>query len=364
MEHIEAPATIINQSMRKDGSKAWVAWTNKRVDDEVGRPKEIQCTGVDITAKHLAEVESERSVSLLRATLDSTADAILVVDMKSQIQAYNQRFVDLWNLGSEVFEGGDDRHLLKRVLEQVDEPRAFLDRVEELYSCPERSAEDIIRLRNGRTYRRTSNPQTIEGRIVGRVWSFHDITTATKAEQALAEREALLNAIYQSTTMGIVVAGKDHLIKEANQAFLNMLDHSLEEIRSKRVEDITFAEDRDKDSEPLLRMGKGELGSYQTEKRYVRRDGSPVWGRTTVAPLRSTNGGSRYLIATIENIDEQKKIQERLSQEEGIFDTLAQKLSERHAGRLRPWPAVHPGRWTGIGLVRPEPRDHGGEDRR
>jgi PAS domain S-box-containing protein len=130
-----------------------------------------------------------RSLSLLRAAIDSTADGILVVDRAGRVSAHNRRFAEMWGLGALLGAGGDDAAALAAVHAQLRDPEAFLARVRTLYGMPEAESFDALDLRDGRVFERTSQPQRVGGRVVGRVWCFRDVTDRRRAE---LERDRLL----------------------------------------------------------------------------------------------------------------------------------------------------------------------------
>lgn len=133
--------------------------------------------------------ELARFLSLLHSSLESTADGLLVVDRKGHITATNQRFAELWRIPQAILENGDDVRARAFVREQVVDPEAFVSRVEYLYAHPELESEDEVHLMDGRVFHRVSRPQRLGEEIVGRVWSFRDITIRRRAE---AERDRLL----------------------------------------------------------------------------------------------------------------------------------------------------------------------------
>jgi len=87
---------------------------------------------------------------LLQATLESTHDAILVVDLDGAWVLYNQQFVDLWNITYEVIVARDDSAALSYVVDQVEDADGFMNKARELYATPESSSFDIIRLKDGK----------------------------------------------------------------------------------------------------------------------------------------------------------------------------------------------------------------------
>jgi PAS domain S-box-containing protein len=148
----------------------------------------------DVTEQRQAEVERGRSLSLLEATLESTADGVLVVDSHGRITSYNQKFAALWRIPEPVLVSRDRERMMAGVLDQLKEPERFLDKIRELYSQPESESFDTLRFRDGRIYERYSLPQRRLGEVVGRVWSFRDVTERARAEQEMARLVAILDA--------------------------------------------------------------------------------------------------------------------------------------------------------------------------
>ncbi|TRZ77795.1 MAG: PAS domain S-box protein, partial [Deltaproteobacteria bacterium] len=133
-----------------------------------------------------AEEALESSLSLLSASLESTADGILIVDTKGKIEQWNQKFTDMWKIPEEVISSRDAEKAINHILTQLADPEQFVAKVRKLYEQPEESSFDQIEFSDGRVFERYSQPQKIENNIVGRVWSFRDITQRRQAEQEMA----------------------------------------------------------------------------------------------------------------------------------------------------------------------------------
>lgn len=147
----------------------------------------------DITDRLQAQEDLERSLSLLQATLESTADGILVVDMNGRIVSFNQKMAEMWGIPPEVLASGDDQRAIEIALGRLRDPDTFLEKVRALYALPDEASFDVLELRDGRTFERYSQPQRIGDASVGRVWSFRDITEQKRAElqaRALVREQA------------------------------------------------------------------------------------------------------------------------------------------------------------------------------
>ena len=99
-------------------------------------------TITDITEKKQAQAALEESLSLYKATLESTADGILVVDLHGRMVSWNQKFKEMWRLPEEINATGMMIAALAFVLDQLVDPQGFLQKVRELYAQPAAESSD------------------------------------------------------------------------------------------------------------------------------------------------------------------------------------------------------------------------------
>ena len=146
---------------------------------------------IENQARLYTEKQFQQAISLLNATLDATADGILVVSTEGRISSCNRRFLEMWGIDCMSAVGCRDEDLLARALPQLQNSAEFLAKVKELYSSPEAISFDVLHLKDGRTFERYSQPQRIGNRVVGRVWSFRDVTQARHLEQELRQSQKM-----------------------------------------------------------------------------------------------------------------------------------------------------------------------------
>ena len=136
---------------------------------------------LDITRQKRAELEIKKSLSLLQATLDSTDDAILVVDERGKIGSYNRSLVEMWRVPEEIAVTHDTDALMAHLVGQVADPGEFAKKVMGLNPRHEQASSGTVKLKDGRVLERTSKPQKVGGRAVGTVWNFRESAHAAPA---------------------------------------------------------------------------------------------------------------------------------------------------------------------------------------
>jgi PAS domain S-box-containing protein len=160
----------------------------------------------DVTERRRVETELEFKNIVLATEQENSLDAILIVDENAMITSYNRRFVELWKIPDEALRSGKDEPVLSWALAQTEDPDAFLAKVRYLYAHREEKSHDELRLKDGRTVERHSAPFVAKnGRYLGRVWYFRDVTE----QKAAAERIQALNVLYA------MLSGVNHAIVQS-----------------------------------------------------------------------------------------------------------------------------------------------------
>jgi signal transduction histidine kinase/ActR/RegA family two-component response regulator len=152
----------------------------------------------------------KHSLSLMQSAFESTADGLLTVDLGGRVTAYNQKFLALWRVPIAIAATRDDRQLLHHVVGQMADADAFLAGVKDLYARRDAVLFDTLEFKDGRRYERYSQPQVVDGVVVGRVWSFRDVTARVDDERRRAELEQQLQRAQTLETLGALAGGIAH----------------------------------------------------------------------------------------------------------------------------------------------------------
>ena len=302
--------------LKKEGTIVWGAVTVSTIRDRDDHFLNFLAMIEDITARKQAEEEKERIISLQKATIESTADGILVIDHAGKITDFNQRFAQLWRIPDAVLATRDDVQALQYVLDQLLNPQGFMDKVNELYAAPELESFDLLQFKDGRCFERYSRPQLIAGQPAGRVWSFRDISERRLAEKRLRESEQRYRTLFESAGDAIFLLNNDRIIIDCNSRTLEMFGYAREWIIGKHI--ACLHPPRQPDGSDSLVKGKEKnmaalAGESQFfEWRHVRVDGTFFDAEVTLNRVELDSG--RHLLAMVRDISERKRLEEQLRQ--------------------------------------------------
>ena len=119
--------------------------------------------------------ELAQALAIMRATLESTTDSILVTDEQNNVIDFNNKYLDMWKIPREVLEGGTADDVREFASRNFADPEGFSARIAEIAAGAQES-RDLLELKDGRIFERYSKVLTVEGRCAGRVWSLRDVT--------------------------------------------------------------------------------------------------------------------------------------------------------------------------------------------
>lgn len=170
----------------------------------------------DITERVRYAEESRDKNSLLEATLQSTADGILVVSGHGQVTNYNRQFLELWRVPADIIAARDMKLLGEFLLHQLGVTANAQRAIAQFSDTTKSETFDVLTFADGRIYERFSRPQLVEGRVTGRVWSFRDVTTERRAENALRDSEYKFKTLFETANDAIIIVSDGEFV-DANK---------------------------------------------------------------------------------------------------------------------------------------------------
>jgi diguanylate cyclase (GGDEF)-like protein/PAS domain S-box-containing protein len=268
----------------------------------------------------------ERAISLLQATLDSTADGILAVDRAGRIRQYNRRFAQMWKLPDSLLERRDDQEALGEAMQRLADPAGFLRRVHELYDHPEERSFDTLRLKDGRIFERYSRPEWLGGEVVGRVWSFRDVTERARAEEALRESEERYRKLFEESRQAVYLTRLDGTFEDANPAAVGLFGVEREEMLAINAADF-YAEPGDRaDFQAAIERAGGSVAQYPVRLR--SRAGRLMECLLTTTVRRDADGNVLGYQGIIEDVTERLAAERTLAARELLFRSLIENASD------------------------------------
>ena len=290
--------------------------------------KEIRSGEAAVVQKRSEEALAS-SLSLLKATMESTADGLLVVDLAGRITLWNHKFAEMWQIPEELLSKHLDELALNYVLQKMAQPEAFLGKVRELYGQPEASSNDQLALADGRIFERYSQPQRIGDEVVGRVWSFSDITERKQAEETLHNERLLLRTLIDNIPDSIYskdLACRKTLANLTEARYLgvkseaDVLGKDDFDIYPKELAEKFFADDQ-----LVLQTGEPVLNR---EEYILDEKQQKHWLLTSKLPLRNQEGRIIGLVGIGRDITERKQAEEENQRERAFFDQLVESAPE------------------------------------
>jgi diguanylate cyclase (GGDEF)-like protein/PAS domain S-box-containing protein len=261
-------------------------------------------------AKKMSEkrmVELDRSSSVLRATIESTADGLLVTDESGKILCHNQLYMDMWPIPPELMETARHLPIIEYCSNFLKDPQLFVLSTQEIYSAWPPESFDVLQFNDGRVFERYTKVRLVEGLNVGRVWSFRDITERRRAESYKAQ----LAAIVESSNDAIIVKDLNGIITNWNSGAERIFGYRASEIIGCSIS-LLIPPDRLEEESKIMRLVKrGKLTDHFETVRWGKGD-KAIDVSVTISPVKNSEGKIIGASKIARDITQRKESQERI----------------------------------------------------
>ncbi|MDP5230578.1 MAG: PAS domain S-box protein, partial [Cellulophaga sp.] len=184
--------------------------------------------------------------------------------------------------------------------------------------------EKIVEVNGSLIYDEDRNPVGAQGVI-------RDISQETEIKNLLAEQKKQLDIIVENSPIGIVLTDNNKKIIKANNTFLNLIGYSIYDLKKITLDDISEETDIALAESFNQKINSGEIDNYSIVKKFIKKDGAIISGKTTISAVKTANGLIDYRVALIEDITKEKEAEEKLKASE---DRLSSLIANLHTGIL------------------------------
>ena len=259
-------------------------------------------------SKYETELDRLALISHFDYILKYANDIILLIDKDFRIVEANDRALEAYQYSRRELVGMEIRKL------RSDETRHMLE--EDVRVIDEKGFsifETIHRRKDGTLFpiEISARKINIEGSVYYNSIS-RDISDRKLAEETLRESETRFRKIFEEGPLGILMSDKDFSILRVNTSLCHMLGYSETELIGLTFRDFTHPEHISGDEISLIRLIAGEIPLYHTEKRYLRKDRSIIWGSATISVIRNNKGEAQFFLAMVEDITSKKQAEDNL----------------------------------------------------
>src|SRR5579871_704337 len=296
-----------------DGSFRWFEYTYNPVTDEKGEVTGVCLTSLDIDGRKKAEEALKDSEEKFRKVFESAPMGMTLVDKEFRFLHVNRAFGEMLGYGPGELVGRAFREFTHP--DDLAQNFSFADGV--LEGKGFRLKKRYLH-RDGRVVWANLTVQSFlnaQGEFLYSLGMIEDITEQKRAEEALKESEEKFRRIFEdaSTAMAMI---NDYKFLKVNRAFQELLGYPEADLIGKTLFEITHPEDLKQTTTIAQKVHSQETDRFETEKRYLRKNGESLWARVSGTLIRNSRGEKMYSLVMIENITGRKKAEEALRKSE------------------------------------------------
>jgi len=291
-----------------EGKVTWIRGSAIALHDDRGAPAGFVGTLMDTTEQTKARCDLEESEQRFRQLAENIRKVFWMSDPgKNEVLYVSPAYEEIWGRTCQsLYE--QPRSFLEAIHPQ-DRDRVAAGSLDKQSKGEATEVEYRVVRPDGsvRWIRDRSFPVRNEWGVLYRVVGFaEDVTEKKHADLALQESEARFRAAVDQTAVGVALVGPDRIPLFVNQGLCEMLGYSDVELMGTTFADVTHSDDLAQDDAQTARLMSGEISSCRYEKRYIRKNGSLVWGDVSLSAVRDDNDDIRYVAGVVVDVTERK----------------------------------------------------------
>jgi PAS domain S-box-containing protein len=298
-----------------------------------------------VQANHALELktaELARSLGMMRATLESATDGILVTDAAGTITVVNEKYISMWRLPRALVSAGTHHTVVDIAAAQFRDAQAFRQRVHAIYATSPPESYDLLELSDGRVFERFSRPQFVDGRNVGRVWSFRDITLQRRAEEQLREQSERFRITLSSIGDAVIstdAAGVITFLNRVAETLTGWTQHEAVGQPLHAVFNIVDYDTRAAVENPALRaLREGRVVGLANHAVLIARDGLERPVDDSAAPIHDAAGTIVGAVLVFRDVADRLQAYEAQGRLAAIVESSQDVIiSKTLDGRIRSW---------------------------
>ena len=300
----------------RSGRPLWLQVATSALLDLDGNLTGVMGVARDITENKNNQEKLQEEKKQFQHYLDLAAVMFLAMDNQGHIRLINRKGLEILGYDERELLGQDwfGKCLPPDTVEQVR--GVFRQVMQGRYDCPEYHENPVLTKKGDVRLMAWHNAclKDADGSAIGVLSSGLDITERRRAQKALRQSEKRYRATFEQTAVGVCHADFQGRFLRVNQCLCDFWGYSADELRDIQCREITHPDDLPMSMEHDDRLLSGEIDSYSLEKRYLKKDGSQMWGQVTVSLVKDDEGKPEYFISIVRDISARKKMEAQLRQ--------------------------------------------------
>ena len=306
--------------LAKNGKVVYAQLHVTLIKDQQGRPLHFISQMINLTALKETRSELFKQSATLQSIVENMADGVVAVDMAGKFLVFNPAAESIMGVGAT--ETSPPEWAEKYGLYLPDQITPFPFEQNPMVRAMQGEVVSAVNMfvRNAQRPRGvwlsiTATPlRDEEGKVLGGIAVFRDVTATQQAEETLRKNEEQFRLTFEHAPIGMAISSIDGAILQVNQAYCDTLGRSAEEVIDHSVMEFTHPDDIAENMNLTRKLLRGEIPHYQIEKRYLAKGGHTVYAILQASLVRDREGNPLHFIGQIADITKRKLAEEELTQ--------------------------------------------------